>query len=112
MTPQGHVIAASQAQQQTVAPGGGGAQSQVAGASGAGAAQLSSPPSAPGPGQPPAIHVRGGTTYFHPNIQPQPPQADGRSPGRRLKEPIPIVQPVAGQVRPRRAHVRSCLKFA
>ena len=95
---QGHSATATQAQPMTSqAPV---VAQAVAAAGTAGAsAELTSTSGVPGPGQPPAIHVRGGTTYFHPHIQQPLPGSDGRSPVRRMKEPIPIVQPQPGQVR-------------
>ena len=48
------------------------------------------PPPESGHGTPPAIQMRGGTTYFSPNLQPAHP---GPSPARRPKAAIPIVNP-------------------
>ena len=47
-----------------------------------------SPPTAAGAQS--SVHVRGGTTYFAPQIQSR---ADPYSPVRRAKEPLPIVDP-------------------
>lgn len=57
------------------------------------------PPQAGAPGQTDVVHVKGGTTYFNPVLQPP---SHNRSPARRPKAAIPIVNPQVRNTSPKR----------